>query len=82
MAITVPGDGHHRVTGRFLVAIGKVAEEVTVPVGLPVIIVLQHEGIVGNGDRTVIAFGEVGPGIDHVDGPDGQSFVDLCFLAK
>ena len=68
--------------GLVLVALGDVAEQLAVAVGLPVIEVAQHERRAGDRERLVDRARERSAGIDDVDGAEPEPLIDLVLVAE
>ena len=81
-ALAVIGERDDLVLGLVLVALGDVAEQLAVAIGLPVIEVAQHERRAGDRERLVDRAGERGAGVDDVDGAEPEPLVDLVFVAE
>ncbi len=82
VALPVVGERDHLVPRLVLVALGNVAEELALAIGLPVVEVAQHEGRVGDGDRLVNGPGEGGARVDDIDRAEAQALVDLVLVAE
>ena len=81
-ALAVIGQRLDLVLGLVLVALGDVAEQFAVAIGLPVIEVAQHEWRAGDCQRLVDRTGERGAGIDDVDGAEAEPLIDLVLVAE
>src|SRR5262245_16157469 len=65
-----------------LVALGNIAEQFAVAIGLPMIEVAQNEWRAGDRQGLVDRAGKRCTGIDDVDGPEAQPFIDLVLVAE
>ena len=70
MALTIVEDGDDLVLRLVLVALGKIAEELAVAIGLPVVEVAQNEWSAGDREWLVDRARKRGSGINDIDVPN------------
>ena len=82
MATAIVVAGYDVITGCFGITITEFSEQITFKVGFPMVQITEHVWGTSHRDGTVGSTGEKIAGVDHVDGTESKTLVDIGFLAK